>query len=378
MSYTGAPLSLLTICRCLKAENNAVSVWSASSGPLEKEFLKQGIKVLIVSEKDLKKKSVISAVRQFDLIICNTIVCDAYYRTCSKYVPTIWYIHEAAMADDYIRANIDRAATIRHCKHLVCVSEYAKTCLAHYTKQNIGILHNFIEDQKQEKQIMKTNDAVRFIQMGSITPLKAYDVLLNAFLSMPDVYMERAELQIAGKYDEANSEYCENIKNLISLNNRIKYVGMIEDVEKKNDFIAQSDVVVVASKDESCSLVALEGAMMSKPLIVTDCVGAKYIVNQKNGIIVESSSVSSLMKSMMNMIDRREELKEMGEASRKQFEKYADSRLLKKELNDMIKSISRSFVETIINRIIYGMPGYLYIHGRSYLLRKLLNERRTS
>lgn len=52
--------------------------------------------------------------------------------------------------------------------------------------------------------------------------------------------------------------------------------------------------MVVPSRDESCSLVALEGAMMSKPLILTENIGAKYILDENSGWLVKTGSVDSL------------------------------------------------------------------------------------
>ena len=96
------------------------------------------------------------------------------------------------------------------------------------------------------------------------------------------------------------------------------------------------DVVIVASRDESCSLVALEGAMLSKPLIVTENVGAKYIVeNGSNGIIVKSDDVYSLKNAMMSMIDSRKSLASMGEKSRLLYDKLASMQKHKKDLGDL-------------------------------------------
>ena len=95
------------------------------------------------------------------------------------------------------------------------------------------------------------------------------------------------------------------------------------------------DVVVVASRDESCSLVALEGAMLSKPLIVTENVGAKYMVSEENGMVVKTADVNDLMTAMMQMIDRKSELAKMGAASRKMYDTYASMQSYTQDMKKM-------------------------------------------
>ena len=56
--------------------------------------------------------------------------------------------------------------------------------------------------------------------------------------------------------------------------------------------------------------------MMAKPLIVTDHVGAKYMVTEYNGIIVESDNADSLKNALMNMIDNKDVLFKMRGTSR--------------------------------------------------------------
>ena len=100
------------------------------------------------------------------------------------------------------------------------------------------------------------------------------------------------------------------------------------------------DVVVVASRDESCSLVALEGAMLSRPLIVTENVGAKYMVTPQNGLIVPSNDVDAMKDALMTMIDNRASLYEMGRESRKRYEALASMARHESAFAQLFKEIS--------------------------------------
>ncbi|WP_139025413.1 glycosyltransferase family 4 protein [Acetonema longum] len=56
------------------------------------------------------------------------------------------------------------------------------------------------------------------------------------------------------------------------------------------------DAFVIVSRDESCSLVALEWAMMGTPLIVSGNVGAD------NGWVVETGTHKSLLKQFLDRL----------------------------------------------------------------------------
>lgn len=77
--------------------------------------------------------------------------------------------------------------------------------------------------------------------------------------------------------------------------------------------------MVVPSRDESCSLVALEGAMMSKPLILTENIGAKYILDENSGWLVKTGSVDSLKNAFIQAYKNKNKLDAMGANSRNNY-----------------------------------------------------------
>ena len=323
--YTGAPRSMLRMCRVAIDLGYNPIVWSAKPGPFATEFEKINIDILIVPEKDLPKREHINLIKSCDMAICNTIVTDRYARICSYFIPTVWYIREATNIPDFCRNNPERLFTLKHSRDICCVSEYASNAISIYTKHKIRVVHNSVEDETN-MAIPHTNgsaEKIRFVQFGTLEYRKGYDVLLAAYKGMPAEYRKKSELFFAGGSINSSASYCSYLFGQINNDDNIHYLGEIKGESKKIETLSQMDVVVVASRDESCSLVALEGAMLSKPLIVTENVGAKYIVHDDNGLIVKTADVDSLKKALMDMIDKRLQLENMGKSSRNHYEKQA-------------------------------------------------------
>lgn len=323
--YTGAPRSLLRMCKVANSLGYHAIVWSAKPGPFIKEYEENDIEVRIISEDELEKPDVIRSIKSYDMAVCNTIVTDRYARICSFYIPTVWYIREATNIPDFTKNNPFREYTLKHSKNIYCVSDYAAKAISQFTKNKITVVHNSVEDEVEMAvpYVAGTGNTVKFVQFGTIEYRKGYDVLLAAYLAMPKEYQEKTELYFAGGFINSGTPYCSYLFSEMENVPNVHYLGVVRGERNKIRALSQMDVVVVASRDESCSLVALEGAMLSKPLIVTENVGAKYMVSDENGIIAKTDNVESLKNAMIQMIDNQSQLQNMGEASRKAYEQHA-------------------------------------------------------
>lgn len=337
LPYTGAPRSMLRMCVAAQLMGYSVIVWSMQNGPFIAEYKSRNIPVHIIAENQLCNIDIINEIQQFDMAVCNTIVTDKFAKTCEKYIPTVWFIREATNIPDFCRENRERFNYLAECKNIYCVSEYAANSINKYTNNRVNVLHNCVEDEIDMAAAYEvgSSDKVKFVQFGTMEYRKGYDVLIAAYLSMPIEYQEASEMYFAGGFINSGMPFCSYIFSKIESCPNIHYLGVIKGEENKIETLSKMDVVVVASRDESCSLVALEGAMLSKPLIMTENVGAKYMLEGGNGYLVKTGDVSSLKNAMMKMIDGKLFLKDMGDKSRQNYEKYAGMRNHMKELKQL-------------------------------------------
>ena len=199
------------------------------------------------------------------------------------------------------------------------------------------IVHNSVEDEVDMAVDYKpgTGEKIKFVQFGTMEYRKGYDVLVAGYLAMPEEYQAKSELYFAGGFINSGTPYCAYLFNQMQGHENIHYLGVVKGEENKIQTLSSMDVIVVASRDESCSLVALEGAMLSKPLIVTENVGAKYIVDDENGIVTKTGNVESMKQALMYMIDHAADLEKMGSHSRGNYEKMGSMDSYVKDLEIM-------------------------------------------
>lgn len=115
----------------------------------------------------------------------------------------------------------------------------------------------------------------------------------------------------------------------------VRYLGRTDDVRP---FLAQADCVVLPSYREGVPRSLLEAAAMARPLIATDVVGCRDIVeNNVNGLLCRARDAGDLAEKMLQMVRSGEERRlQMGHAGRRKVETEFDEKIvIQKYLNTL-------------------------------------------
>lgn len=315
MSYTGAPNSLLNIACLLRSKNFNVKVATLTRGIFEKEFFKRRFFVHHINPVNFDY-NILS--EKYDLVICNTIFCGEFALKAQKFVRTILYIREAQNLPEIMTNMKMSDDCINNAEHIICVSEYAEDFIRkNYHPADLNVIHNFISfDEDFSPAENKADDKVHFFIAGTVEKRKCQDVALKAMELLPENFSDKAVLHIAGKMPVWSKDYWEKLD--ITGRKNVIYHGVIASRKKMHDFYNSVNVVIVPSLDESCSLTALEGALHGRALILSENVGAKYIVDS-NGLIVKTSSAEALAHAFEYMIENHNELDRFGKRSYENF-----------------------------------------------------------
>ncbi len=124
----------------------------------------------------------------------------------------------------------------------------------------------------------------------------------------------------------------------------VKYLGPSDDVR---DYIAQASCIVLPSYREGTPRTLLEAAAMAKPIITTNAVGCKEVVEHgENGLLCEVKNefdLASKMKEMLMLSDEDRRL--MGEKGRLKMEREFDEKIvIKKYLHTITPALKDQIV----------------------------------
>lgn len=317
LSYTGSPRSAFIMSTILQKNGYGVDVWAYEEGKFAEEFKKIGITVRIVPSQEFLNRDIRKELRKYHLVIANTVCTNIAVAAAQDYVPTVWYIREAGIIPELIENNNHRLNMLYTARNIYTVSEYAQKYIMEHYNKNVRVIHNSIEDNFFKNEYSREGK-IRIVTLGILNANKGMDLLIQAYKSLAPEYKQNCEIHFAGKKSNIEQEYVKGLFSSIEEEENIIYHGEITERDKVLELIESADVIAVVSWDESCSLVALEGLMMGKPVLVTDHVGAKYLITEKNGWIVGAGKIEEIKTTIEQIIDMgRIKLEEMGCESRK-------------------------------------------------------------
>ena len=344
LTYTGSPFSTLRLARALMESGYHIEVWSYREGSFRSEYDQAGINVKVIPEDSLRSKDVLHKIKKFDLVICNTLFTRKAVEMAENIVPTIWYIREAENIPEFFMSDFRKYYTLKNAKNIWCVSEYAKEFISRYFNKNVQVIPNCVDDELNlvsYEGSQKSDDTVRFYMSGTIEKRKGFDIFLGAYELLDLEYKNRCELHIVGRKFDQQIQYFDKLEKYVKkYSKNIFYHGEIKDRDRLLSLMKTCDVITVISRDESCSLVALEGCMLGKPLLLSQNVGAKYLVDEKNGWIIETGNKEQLKNVVEQIIDHKECLPKMGNASRRKYEKTST---FEKYRENVQKNIEKNF-----------------------------------
>lgn len=338
LNIEGAPTMLMQVARILSESEYSIEALAFGEGIYEKELSQRNIPLKIISTNEGRLSDILdNYINKFNLVIANTVVTFPIIARYNNTIPIMWYIHEGKTIKNIFEKNIPSIRSLLKSKsNIVVVSEYVRQWFeSEYCVKDISVLHNYVDIE--EKDLLETNlqaienKVIHFTYLGTIDNHKGLDILLEANHRLED--KSRVFINYAGNildkrfYNTIISRYDEE---------NIKYWGIVTGTDKVNLF-RQTDVFVVPSRDESCSLVVLEAFAAHKPVIISDQVGAKYLLNEKCGWEFSIHQIDELKTLLADIACQKYNLREYGDEGRKQYDYYVSYDKYKNELLQLVE-----------------------------------------
>ena len=350
-SVTGAPAFLLDLAKLLISEGYRVDIAVKESADLSAIHMYDGIgaDVALLPDSTECFDGAGSCVRGYDLVIVNTIVMGAYAELCQKLnIPHIWYIHEDLPSIQTFFRIIGgcRERFEKDSGNIVCVSRYVSDCVYGEYRIRCRYINNFVNDfynpadtEKQDSSEPVSGSVRTFAVVGSVYERKAQITAAAAFMYLSAVpeYKGRWKLLFIGNHGRAasNPDLGEKLDKVTRNLPDIVWCGQV--MENKWDLFRTADFFIVPSLEESSSLVAIEAAMLGKPVIVTSHVGAKYLTEGGAGFVFEPGDAAGLRELVMKCINMpREEYSRMSRQIRLNYEKTSTPAIYMRNLDEAI------------------------------------------
>lgn len=259
-----------------------------------------------------------------DLIHLNGVTSSTLFhlRTLDVHpAPVLVRLNHELLPNQFAGSDTLLSETLRSAAWVTCVS----SALLGQTKQLVpeisarsSVIYNGLEVPAIPPEPLSF-DPPRLLCLGRLVPAKGFDLALNALASIikrcPAVRMV-----IAG--DGPARSQLEEQAARSGLSAAVEFVGWVEQ-EKVLPLINRATVVLMPSWDEGLPMVALQAAIMARPVVATRVGGVvEAVVHQETGLLIENGDVHGLEEAIAFLLNDPQVATKMGMAGRERVQKY--------------------------------------------------------
>ena len=346
---TGQSVASEAVLECLQ-ESLDVSVVN-----LSKPGLKAGIDSLSRLTQVLNIiYQVVRQVRQVDVVyftisqsffglLKDLVMLGLCYKSLPKFV-----IHSHGFGIRYLVLDKHKAmnfifkAFALRIKKLIVLGPTHRKIMKHLVPEDkLEVVYNFGDPglvlEKElisEKFCNLENDTLEILYLSNLLPGKGYLELINAYIHLRKKRNLNIKLTIAGGFQSEVDK--QSFLGLISEEPSITYVG-IADFKTKKALFAKSHVFCLPTyyPFEGQPISILEAYASGCVVVSTEHAGIPDIFTERNGFVVEKASVSSLVKILEEILEKRTEIVKTAEHNHSEFLK----RFSKQSFGDQIKAV---------------------------------------
>lgn len=333
LSVTGAPIALLDMAKILIKNGRQVFVIALLSGDVMEDFLCSGSVVLTCADRNIDTVWLKKTARIFPLTVVNTL---ALAPLVSLLLPVtqrlFWWIHES---DYFFRelkyGNIPVDMSLR----ILAASPKVSGLISEYMGRDSDILNVMVEDRFVPADRPKENRLIYFLWAGFINSNKMPELFLQAILELPENYRKCAGFTFCG--DGVDSARKNMLQDCADIFPDIFYIPFLPH-DQLIELMKEMDAVVVCSKEETTSLVAVEGLMLGKVVICSDGCGiADYLNDGTDAYIFPAENYSWLCQKIKHVIDHYDELTELRKAGRAIYEQHFTEKTFEKRVLGLLE-----------------------------------------
>ena len=193
-------------------------------------------------------------------------------------------------------------------KTIVCSSAFKDELQTRFgfAEDHFVIVPNMVRDDFFADDIPATNSftkkRVRLLNIAYLHPKKNQKMLIDAMQLLRQHEVD-VSLRIAG--DGILQQVLEKQIDDLGLGDRVQLLGRLSRDEVVRE-VRQCDVVVLTSVIETFGVCLIEGLANGKPVVATDSIGPRDIVNDNNGKLVPQGSTEDFANAVRDVIENYE------------------------------------------------------------------------
>lgn len=210
------------------------------------------------------------------------------------------------MEDKKARTQILEA--IEYSSKVICVSDDLKQSLIHYgvPEHKLIVIANGIDPIIFNADVSANPLREKYyLSVGNLTGLKGHHITLNAFSELP-----KKRLIIVGDGEQRRA--LKSQAKELGIQGRVQFIKYL-DQKKLGEFYAGATATILMSSMEGMPNVVLESLACGTPVIASDVGGVSEILNEDNGILMDSRDEYSLIDAIDKIVELKKSRSEIAD-----------------------------------------------------------------
>ena len=333
LSPSGAPRVLADIARTLTDAGWRVVVVSPVDGPFRQILVNHGVEVF-VSASALENSDVLAhLVPSATLLLCNTIMTRRVVAEYSKATTTVWYLHETGAIRDVVEADPVTLSAFASSATIWCASRLVVDAVHPYhPRPKLLLLPAGADVGFHERPPL--GETVKIGVFASVEPRKGQDLVMEA---LPRVH-EKVSVGFWGAVrDEV---FAARLMKSVLEAPEVEYHGLLAPDALLEIFAAQ-DIILIPSRDEPLSLVALEALSAGVPVVITGTCGiAEELTDGVSAFIATSATAADIAETIERAVEQSAAWPNMAVAGRDLFDRKFAMPVFRKRLMAALDRVS--------------------------------------
>lgn len=335
LKRSGAPSVLLDMSKVLVEMGYQVFLVADEDGELLKEFVEQGVSVILYTKMTGDPKWLIKISDVFPNILINTMVLMYLVNFLAPYAKRLyWWIHEAEISIEGWKEKVVEMPRVP-ALHILAASPQIKKNIKKHWNMDASLLNFYIEDVPAVD--VPRGEKLNLINIGDVNGNKGQEILVKAFAMLDEDTRAKCELYFCGENQRFSERLLLEVLDYVDANDN---VHMLEGMPKAElyEVYDEVDIVVVSSYYESTSAVAVEGLMKGKLCVCTETCGVcEYLENGESVLTFKRGDAKSLSEALDKAINQYASLGKVREKGRRVFEQVYTKEVFKKNLQELLE-----------------------------------------
>ncbi len=333
---TGAPNALLNLAERLSLKGDVLFM-CPELGETVRDILESGYPV-VITPKYWERKFVFKGfARKFDMVVANTVLnFPAVMILDGADVPVYWWIHEHESYFEYGRGEIPNPNSFKANVRVLVVSNYVKNIIKKEFDYDADVFMFGVKDFGENNEAKRSVGVpLHFLVIGPISHEKGQDLLVNAYSNLPNGVKDKLKVTFVGT--KSGDTFCKHFANDIAKEKNLEYLDAMPQGELMK-LLAGSDGVIVCSRVETVSTVAVEAMSLGKCVVAGDSVAiSSYIEDKRDGYLYKTEDKESFAELLKRLtLEGREAITGVGANSREIYDKEFSMSSFDKRINEIM------------------------------------------